>query len=101
MAFPLSPCQVMLCILDGADYLGIYVQLPGVKQLSSQGVGKGIGWFLTCSMSLLKPPPKHFYPGVNLDFSGCPPPPLVDGTWKNSELWPYYRFWDMNKYEEI
>ena len=53
----------------------------------------------TCFMSLLRPPPENFYPRVNLDFTGHPTPSLVDGTWKNSELWPYCRFWDMNKYE--
>ena len=53
----------------------------------------------TCFMSLLRPPRK-FLPGGKSGFCGSPPPPsLVDGTWKNSELWPYYRFWDMNKYK--
>ena len=30
---------------------------------------------LTCFMSLSRPPPKNFYPGVNLDFAGRPLPP--------------------------
>ena len=45
--------------------------------------------FLICFMSL-KGPPQNFDPGVNLKFCGSPRPSLtVDGTWKNSELFPY------------
>ena len=40
--------------------------------------------------------PKNFYPGVNPEFAGRPPP--VDGTWKNSEIFTLYMGGNMTKY---